>query len=192
MATIGTATSQNSKCHLLELPAELRNRIYRYSLLEDRQSGIDIYPQTFAQPPLIRTCNQIRAEASSIYYSENTFYVDAPDFDHRLLAAFYTQIQYVLKHGVYIGARIHVDNRDATSWSNLVAYIKTYFDGKPLPAIDCGPQCATNSCGAAHHIFKVAKLKVVEGSCSWEELKSTMEIMKDMAEEQADGRWKWT
>lgn len=51
--------------HLLELAGEIRNRIYRYALLVT-STPIDITANNFQQPPLLRTCPQIRNEAASI------------------------------------------------------------------------------------------------------------------------------
>lgn len=59
----------------LLLPAEIRNKIYRYSLVEapsaDRIEGL-------AQPPLTCTNVQIRSEALPIYYGENRFQLNIP------------------------------------------------------------------------------------------------------------------
>lgn len=83
-----TAGKASTTCRLLELPAELRNRIYRDVLVSDH---VGIEAHTFSQPAMLKTCCQIRSEATSIYYIESTFYVGADDFDHRLLAAFCQQ-----------------------------------------------------------------------------------------------------
>ncbi|KAK4610369.1 hypothetical protein CLAFUW4_13767 [Fulvia fulva] len=59
------------KCHLLELPGEIRNRIYRYSLLDSQR--ITIPTSGFEEPGLLSTCHQIRQEAEPIFVLENKF-----------------------------------------------------------------------------------------------------------------------
>ena len=54
---------------LLDLPPELRNSIYRLALRNIRP----IKPLTGRPPALVQANKQIRAEATSIYYAENTF-----------------------------------------------------------------------------------------------------------------------
>lgn len=57
---------------LLALAPELRNKIYRLVLVSD--AAIDIGSESSPTPPrLLGTCRQIRHEATSIYYHENTF-----------------------------------------------------------------------------------------------------------------------
>ncbi|KAF2116377.1 hypothetical protein BDV96DRAFT_51154 [Lophiotrema nucula] len=77
-------------CRLLELPAELRNRIYSYALQVDGKVNPSTRPAvTYIKPgrsrraqsgpeacsalALLQTCKQINAEAFSFYYSENAF-----------------------------------------------------------------------------------------------------------------------
>jgi hypothetical protein len=76
--------SQNSL--LLNLPPELRNRIYelvlvRHDLIEvdsnhaiyDTEDNVEEDKSTIKEPPLLRTCQMIRNEATPLYYSSNTF-----------------------------------------------------------------------------------------------------------------------
>lgn len=74
------------QCHLLELAAELRNRIYEYALVED--DDVEIRPETFAQPGLLLTCRKIRAEALPIYFLDNVFKFNIRKFEASLLVAF--------------------------------------------------------------------------------------------------------
>lgn len=77
--TAAVASSEVAKCHLLDLPPELRNLIYRSVLVQNRD--IDVRSQGFDVPPLLSTCKKIRKEARSIFYYENTFAVEVYDFD---------------------------------------------------------------------------------------------------------------
>ena len=88
--TAHSTSSTSTCCRLLELPAELRNRIYREVLITG--GCIDVTRESISQPPLLRACRQIRAEAKSIYYLENrTFYIDVPNFDPAIVLKFHEQ-----------------------------------------------------------------------------------------------------
>ncbi|KAK3706704.1 hypothetical protein LTR37_012548, partial [Vermiconidia calcicola] len=50
---------------LLELPGELRNRIYGYVLVDDI---IKLDSTGHTEPELLHTCKQVRKEAIRIYY----------------------------------------------------------------------------------------------------------------------------
>lgn len=69
----------------LDLPGEMRNEIYRYVLVQDTpiSTGIswsrsyfpvrDTYRLKGPQPAISRICRQVRLEALSVFYGENTF-----------------------------------------------------------------------------------------------------------------------
>lgn len=76
--TAYTDTNSTGHCPLLELPAELRNRIYEYTLGSLNTVWINRKPekleaaQKLQFPPLLQTCRQIRTEASGLWYSSIT------------------------------------------------------------------------------------------------------------------------
>ena len=62
----------------LNLPGELRNKIYRYALVVDRrpfalQMPEKLHPESYADTALLRVNKQVFREASTIFYHENTF-----------------------------------------------------------------------------------------------------------------------
>jgi hypothetical protein len=62
---------------LLGLAGELRNRIYRLTLITSGEDHrIKISPMSHDQPALLKTCRQIRSEALKICEAENLFAVD--------------------------------------------------------------------------------------------------------------------
>ncbi|KAK5127561.1 hypothetical protein LTR85_006901 [Meristemomyces frigidus] len=70
---------------LLELPGELRNRIYRLLLVEDDESlPITVVKERFEEPAILYACSEIRHEATPIYYCENRFCLEVTSFDPRL------------------------------------------------------------------------------------------------------------
>lgn len=65
-----------SRCRLLELPAELRNHIYEFVVLQESRVSIFTWlpaHEEDAQPALSLTCRQIRNECLPVYYDVNTF-----------------------------------------------------------------------------------------------------------------------
>jgi hypothetical protein len=63
---------ETPRCKFIVLPAELRNRIYRLTLLEP--DAIKINDSSKPQEPsLLSACRQITQEAISIYYGEIHF-----------------------------------------------------------------------------------------------------------------------
>lgn len=73
-----SGTMENSL--LNELPAEIRNAIYAHTLFE--QDEVDIT----TEPALLKTCHQIRREASLMFWAINRFKVDIHEekIDHKL------------------------------------------------------------------------------------------------------------
>lgn len=65
------AMSQDSP--LLNLAAELRNHIYRYTVVSAAHINIKHEQHGGIPPALLATCRQVREEVTSIFYSENTF-----------------------------------------------------------------------------------------------------------------------
>ena len=64
------STTSQHPCSLTQLPAELRNKIYRYALVAANK----VFQLTsLRQPALLAACRQIRSEATPIFFAENTF-----------------------------------------------------------------------------------------------------------------------
>ena len=59
----------------LDLPAELRNRIYQDVLVEDEDVEIQRFAPHVIKPALLRTQKQIREEALPVFWAANTFAV---------------------------------------------------------------------------------------------------------------------
>lgn len=79
----------DAPCYLLELAAELRNRIYEYVLIKDKT--ITVSRHRIAQPGLLRTCRQIREEARAIYYCRNAFKILRGSFGVSIVRLFFKQ-----------------------------------------------------------------------------------------------------
>lgn len=65
-------------CHVLQLPAELRNRIYELALTNRKPANLEKQHKTqygtAFEPALLLTCRQLRAEALTIFFGRNISY----------------------------------------------------------------------------------------------------------------------
>ena len=83
--TATTPTVASTRCHLLQLPPELRNRIWEYAIIKENPINLmpikyceeKEEPESGAQPPVTQVCSQIRNEALSMFYACNIFRVHA-------------------------------------------------------------------------------------------------------------------
>ncbi|KAK4963697.1 hypothetical protein LTR10_001328 [Elasticomyces elasticus] len=118
---------QRKNCHLFKIPGEIRNQIYEYALLEPKK--IKIKPTGPGEPPLLRVSKRIRDEASSIYYTLNTFHVYITDFDGAAVTPFSRQISRYdfhppLNKGEGGASNVLFLMGGDAKWDNLVRWIK--------------------------------------------------------------------
>lgn len=99
---------------LLSLPPEMRNRIYRYVLLETEPIRTTPSRTPPPQPGLLSTCRQIRKESLDIYYQENKFKIHVVHFDSRQLAEFNA------RSSAQCLANVSVTIANSNNWSNLM------------------------------------------------------------------------
>lgn len=110
---------------MLGIPGELRNRIYRLTLItSDDHHRIKIVSPNHDQPALLKTCRQIRSEALKIFEAENGFAISVinlrPITPQGAHWAHRVNYKFTLVHG------------NQLIFSNLKAWIKAYLDGKVL------------------------------------------------------------
>lgn len=74
--------SQAQSLLLDKIPAEVRNQIWRDVLVTD--TFVLVNKDEPHQPALLRTCKQIREEATSIYFNENGFMLPMDGYDSTL------------------------------------------------------------------------------------------------------------
>lgn len=82
-----------ARCHLLNLPSELRNKIYSHILVHESPiqiserstspslaaRGATIHYSRLAEPAFLQTNHQIRFEALPIFYGDNVFFTAIKD-----------------------------------------------------------------------------------------------------------------
>lgn len=186
IATADTKVRQ-PRCRLLELPAELRVRIYEDALLQEDR--VEITKRSFAQPGLLRTCRQIRHEASTIHYNKNKFSVWALGFDSGVLKRFCTQAagfwdNYDLER---MDVVLH-NHRVQPSWGNVLKWMKAYHADEVMMLV-CGPHVGGHERCCAHE--SASKIVSTLDDADWEVVKAVLEVLKTATENQANGRWYW-
>lgn len=120
---------QPQEPHLLGLSAELRNRIYQYSLIATNGLiSIGMSDPLPEEPGLLRTCSKIRSEALAIYYAETRFYFDAQDLDVS------RALQWVrMKNSAYLRAAPWPKGK--ANWMNLKVWLKAVWQSEPVYAV---------------------------------------------------------
>lgn len=85
-------TLQNKPCEFLDLPAELRNRVYHLSLVESHpiqaiyrggREDESIWVKPPEQPALTFTCKKVRQETLPIFFGQNSFVFDTSTVSHQ-------------------------------------------------------------------------------------------------------------
>lgn len=122
---------------LLDLPPELRNQIYELALVDDHGytrndvGDIMVTRDDYMQPPLLRTCRQIRSEASEVFQDGSFFSLR---IDNLKLAP-------QPKHWFWkLECSNETDNWEYDGlelWSNLKEWVKLSYDGvAPAPHVE--------------------------------------------------------
>ena len=127
--TLGTTTVEEPS-PLVELPPELRNKVYRYVLLSE--GPVHVGATGFMEPPLLMTAKQIRQEASSIFYKENEFDVLIIDYDIKNCIKWDRKIKAGFRRGDFVGRVSYggsITYSSRRDWENLLGWMKAYHKG---------------------------------------------------------------
>lgn len=106
---------------LLDLPPELRNEIYRYTLHASDWLVVD--GRMPEEPGLLSACRQIRTEASPIYYFENWFHIWINDYNG--------EVTWLLRKKWWVYKRpllfrVEMQAFAKPNWPNLTKWLKEY------------------------------------------------------------------
>ena len=174
------------------MPGELKNKSYRYTLLQDNRIVID---GKFPLPPgLLQTCRAVRHEASGIYYNENNFQTIAREFDcssFRAINALRDKFDFVSDKSRV--PNISMKTSGPPSWPNLNEWLQRHH--------------AREAFGIAHDDFTAANIgtrrherqKAAVGACfavayenrdlPWERIGKILEA-QHIVLASLDARWK--
>ncbi|KAK4549846.1 hypothetical protein LTR36_005147 [Oleoguttula mirabilis] len=123
------AQTAGTTSRFLELPGELRNRIYRLALLSD--NAIPVTAQHFQEPDLLHACKQVRREAMSIFYGENEFDVLHIGFDSAVQIKMLEK-EVKLRDEYKVPIKWFICTRGPRNWANLLTWLKHIHRGTVL------------------------------------------------------------
>lgn len=140
------ASKDTWKCRLLSLPAEMENKIYRYTLTTPEDIEIRSAADLPVGPGLLRTCRresraarllavlctaiantlypEIRPEAIGIYYHENDFAFPIQNFN----ADCYIKFCKSSRNRLMSSHIFRIYEARTGSWPNLVRWLKAWWD----------------------------------------------------------------
>jgi hypothetical protein len=153
-------------CPLLDLPAELRNRIYDLVLTERFWANIRVHDHRFVGPALLQTCRQIRQDASQIFYVQSfDLIVDNTDFGPQLKHWIWTKVDSERRMLYHVG--------DCT-WEKLAVWFKMCQEGTiDVPGVMSQDYPSMGK--TIHRAFQIAT--AMRGS-SWEVTEQVLEEFK--------------
>ena len=105
---------------LFTIPSDLRNTCYEYALISSKRINIKLHTK---QPALLRTCRQLREEATVLYYTCNAFRHVIHDYDGGVSGLLQTVRGY---------------NKDHSSKNALIQLCSDSSCGKCSRAVDLG------------------------------------------------------
>ena len=127
-----SSTGDSRESQLLSLPAELRNMIYNYALIED--DDIEIHTSTPPPPQLVllQVNRQMRNEAIKIYYTQNEFnwVIHACDASNYIKWSNSSRFRQM--------SNISLSFCGHRNWANLLRWIQAAYHGESP-----GPRCST-------------------------------------------------
>lgn len=175
----------DGRCLFFELSAELRNEIYELALVES--DSIEVTKENVAQPGLLRTCRQTRAEAIRIYYMQNKFSFTLHRLDASLLRAFHKQNPAQMWKGGK-GMTVTDDwNLNDACWPNFLQWVKWYHSDE-VACITCPEECGGGLCCALDAAFlMVDEMKQND----WQQVFSVLQIFKKVLPTQRGPQPRW-
>lgn len=100
----------------LGIPGEIRNLIYEYCLVEEDDIVID--DNNHSEPGLLRSCRQVREEASEIFYEDNDFFIRIWDLE----------LKPRIGHWLWRKATcVDIEHEGVNSWSNFKDWLRQYW-----------------------------------------------------------------
>ncbi|GAB1735304.1 hypothetical protein NU219Hw_g2943t1 [Hortaea werneckii] len=173
-----TNANITTQAHLLTIPGELRNVIYRLVLWSDECIKVDKTHRKM--PPLLRTCQLIYAEACSIYLCENSFVVTA-----RHLRPTFPRHHWILsKQKIRVDVSIKLIGK--FDWENLVAWLAYYHRCKG-EYLGCfrGHESAHKGTDHVSFAFSIVDRML---KAKWQDVRAVLEVYRESTEL---GKMKW-
>lgn len=126
------ATASGQSSPFLELPGELRNRIYRMATVSrPRAFGIDNHTG-LTEPGLLLASHRVRNEAIDIFCCENIFLTLTPDYDASVIMKWEPLVDLRRKTHDLGLVRAFIASSAASctpNWTNLLKWLRSYHNG---------------------------------------------------------------
>lgn len=107
---------------ILDLPAELRNRVYEYVLVDPDSEPLLVTRRGHTLPGILRTCRQPREEGTKIYFDLNSFQLTFTSL------SFEPQPKQWI-YSAYSAGRVEVILEGMPTGDNLIAWLSAYHNG---------------------------------------------------------------
>lgn len=166
----------------IDLTGELRNRIYRLVLVEEKKIELSKLNR-FSKPGLLSTCKQIRSETVKIFYVENKWEIDCPDGECSLRHNFFERDY--LRHGI---ARSDIKTYCSDSGSyykknNLLHFIKSSHEdsGDRHPSYISNADPVTSAITGAFEIAERMRKQ------SWADVEKVLEVYLEQVARRRQG-----
>ncbi|KAM0689619.1 hypothetical protein Q7P36_010490 [Cladosporium allicinum] len=117
-------------CYLLNIHPEIRNEIYRLVLVSNGVIEVASADTPPMDPPLLRTCSQIRTEARGIFYKENKVRFTVKNYDIRKIVAWLDRS--AARHDLLANAHLalSVSSDWVFCWYALLNWAYAYREGR--------------------------------------------------------------
>ena len=125
-ASFETKQASAERCRLLQLPPEVRSKVYREVLI--RNGAILVMPNV-KQPAVLRCCVQIRREAISYYYTLNTFRFKMSQYEIARRGYFSKLIEKFSLLGASTNFTVRYSYTMQPDWANLYEWLKLIHEG---------------------------------------------------------------
>lgn len=167
---------QQLQSPLLKLAPELRNIIYRYTLVKPDEIVVSAGALPPSSPALLQVSRQIRNEAKEIYHKENLFSFRIDDFDATTCIKWCASAheRYRSNHRWQLRKMGSGENR----WVNLLNWLEAFYNrrcGGPATADNYKPSSDHNV--AVYQMFKMVRNMRRASGFTWESTREQLELM---------------
>jgi hypothetical protein len=167
------APSQSKLCPFLDLPAELRNRIYDYALAGPThgRQDIPVSEGRCSEPGILRACRQTRQEATPIFYHRwEVFYLIVTDgkFEPQLQHWVWTKVD---------SDKLRVDYHGQLEWDDLMVWFSLCHQG----IIEVKKFC--DGTYENETVEKAFKMAAAMKTASWAVTEQVLTLFKEGAED---------
>jgi hypothetical protein len=166
---------------LLGLPAELRNRIYRFAVSADGRIPITT-SAGFTEPPLLLTSKAIRQEAIGIYYLENDFDLVVVSWDPSIYSLQVQKAESMwnnYKIDLLNQIKVRILRRGHTSWKNFKRWMRMHYDER---VDEAGPMLEPTKTASLPPMQKIMVGMFVVANrmkaSPWDEVEQVLELLR--------------